>query len=98
MTEASDEEYKKAVNDFYQVYLPARKKYNLRMDSSFSVTDDGKIEIWRYEGERKAEKVCRIKVSEADDIVCYQKAKQEIEDYVRKKEEQEDGWNAANYA
>lgn len=98
MTEASDEEYKKAIYDFYQVYTPARKKYNLRMESSFSVYDDGRIEIWRYEGEQKAEKVCRIKVSEADDIICFKKAKQEIEDYIRKMEEQEDGWDAANYA
>lgn len=89
MTEVSGEKYKKAVNDFYRVYVPARQKYSLRMDANFSMFDDGVIEIWRYERERRVEQVCKVK--EVDDVICYKRAKREIEDYVKKMERERHG-------
>lgn len=53
------DEYREAVKEFYRVYRPLQKKYNLRMHSRFSIYDDGFIEIWEYTGEQRGNAYAR---------------------------------------
>lgn len=100
--EENDREYREAVNSFYRVYVPAQKKYNLRMNTSFSLFDSGMIEIWRYEGEVSKEQVCRVRIKDEDKTVSaavyYRRALQELKDYIKKTEGQINGGNAADHA
>lgn len=56
------------------------------MNSHFSVyeKDDAFIEIWEYEGERKARNICRAK--EESEIECYKRAIDALEGYRTKGE------------
>ena len=86
-----EDEYSKVVRKFYEIYRPLQKKYNLRLHTHFDIYDDGRIEIFEYEGEVRGKYVCRIK--EKEDIECYRKAIQELENY--RKEKSKYGANTA---
>lgn len=77
-------EYSEAVKEFYRVYRPLQKKYNLRMHSRFSIYDDGFIEIWEYTGEKRGKCVCKVK--EEKDVECYKRAAEELQSYGRERE------------
>lgn len=82
-----DELYKQAVHEFYEVYAPLRKKYNLRMHSHFSIYDEGYIEIWQYEGDTRKRRVCWVK--EEDDVEVYKKATDTMKNFERTEREKE---------
>lgn len=53
------DDYQKAQKEFYSLYTPLRKKYNLRLHIHFGLYEDGLIEIWEYEGEREKRLICK---------------------------------------
>lgn len=80
-----DDERNKAMREFYQVYRPLQKKYNLRMHSHASIYDDAFIRIWEYKGEVRGECICYAK--EEDEAACYRRAADELRNYSKRKEE-----------
>lgn len=68
--------YEKAEKEFYSLYAPLRKKYNLRSHIHFSMYEDGLIEIREYEGEKEKRLVCKVR--EESDTDCYIRAKEEL--------------------
>lgn len=82
-----EDEYTEVVREFYALYRPLQKKYNLRYHMHFSLYDDGLIEIWEYEGETK--KRCISIAREESDIDCYRRAIDDLQHYQRDKEERE---------
>lgn len=80
-----DDERSKAMRDFYQIYRPLQKKYNLRMHSHASIYDEAFIRIWEYRGEVKGE--CVVYAKEEDEAACYRRATDELINYSNRKEE-----------
>lgn len=80
-----ENEYREIVRKYYEIYRPLQKKYNLRDHIHFDIYDDGLIEIWEYDGETKGKRICWVK--EEDEIDCYRRAIEELQEYKRKKEE-----------
>ena len=81
--------YTEAVRDFYRVYRPIQKKYNLRMHSHESLTDDAEIEIWQYAGETKGRLVCNATEESATE--CYRKITEQLIRYDEMKKGKENG-------
>lgn len=88
-----EDEYTKTVRKFSSIYESLKKKYNLRMSSSFSIYQDGLIEIWEYDNGRKKKCICRAK--EKEDIDCYKMAISNLEYFKKEKEEAEHERSAA---
>lgn len=84
-----EDEYVKTVRKFNEIYAPLRKKYNLRLHSHFSIYKDGLIEIWKYRGEAREKLI--VRVSEPEDIDCYNRAIEELESFQKQKEREESG-------
>lgn len=87
MSEDELELYRAAVHEFYEVYEPLRKKYNLRYHSRFSIYDDGYIEIWQYEGDVKKRLICKVK--ESDDAEVYKRAAELMRSFGKSQKERE---------
>lgn len=87
-----EDEYKAITKEFYEIYRPLQKKYNLRSHMSFSIYKDGLIEIWEYNGEIQGQCICRV--SEKESIDCYKMACVYLEDYARRKGEKARGKSA----
>lgn len=45
-----EEDYGKEVREFYNVYLPLQRRYNLQMYAHFSIWEDGWIKIYKKTG------------------------------------------------
>lgn len=73
------DDYQKAQKEFYSLYTPLRKKYNLRLHIHFGLYEDGLIEIWEYEGEREKRLIC--KAAEENDTDCYKRAAEDLRFY-----------------
>lgn len=80
-----DEEYRKVINEFYTIYRTLQKQHNLRMRSHASIYDDAYIEIYKYNGDIRGERICYIK--EEEEIECYRKATEQLRTYSKGKEE-----------
>lgn len=87
--EYKEDEYRAITKKFEEVYRPLQDKYKLRYHMSFSTYKDGLIEIWEYHGEIQGQCICRV--SEKESIDCYKMAIVYLEDYARRKREQEHG-------
>lgn len=74
-----DEERSKALNEFYQIYTPLRKAYNLRLHSHFDVYGNNFIEIWEYKGNVRGKRICMAK--EEGEVACYKRATEELKSY-----------------
>lgn len=85
MNEEETELYRAAISEFYKVYNPLRKKYNLRLNSHFSIYGDGHIEIWQYEGGERKRCICWV--NERDDIEVYKRAEQIMREFGKHQEE-----------
>lgn len=79
-----EDEYSRIVKEFYNVYRPLQKCYNLRLHSYFSIYEDGFIEIWQYAGEQRTKCVCKVK--EESDIECYKRAIEALQSYGKERE------------
>lgn len=64
--------YSEAVKRFYSVYMPLKKKYNLRSHEHVSIYGDAVIEIWEYDGDTRKKRV--LKIEESDGTDCYNRA------------------------
>lgn len=80
-----EDEYRKVTDEFYRIYRPLQKKYNLREHSKFGVNIDGKIEIWEYEGNLKKKLICIV--NESDIVECYKKAIDDLKYYAATRKE-----------
>lgn len=86
-----EDEYKKVINEFYEIYRPLQKKYNLRIHESFRLSSkfdadiEGKIEIWKYEGEQRKKLICNV--SENDIVECYKKAINDLKFFEKERKE-----------
>ena len=85
-----EEEYKKEVREFYNVYLPLQRTYNLQMYTHFSIWEDGWIKI--YEKTGRQQKLI-IKTESESDAACYQMAREQLNrwEFTRKKEQKQAG-------
>ena len=79
-----EDEYKEIVRKFYRIYRPLQKKYNLRSHMHFNIYDEGLIEIWEYRGETQGK--CIVRAKEKEDIDCYKRTIDELENYKQEKE------------
>ena len=48
-----EEDYGKEVREFYNVYLPLQRRYNLQMYAHFSIWEDGWIKIYKKTGRQQ---------------------------------------------
>ncbi|MBD5536872.1 MAG: hypothetical protein HDQ99_14710 [Lachnospiraceae bacterium] len=64
--------YSEAVKRFYSVYMPLKRKYNLRSHEHGSIYNDALIEIWEYDGDTKKQRILKIEESNGTD--CYNRA------------------------
>lgn len=82
-----EDEYTEVVREFYAIYRPLQKKYNLRDHMHFDIYKDGLIEIWEYEGETR--KKCISIAREEKDIDCYKRAIDDLKYYKKDREKRE---------
>lgn len=89
-----EDEYRKVIKEYYKIYRPLQKKYNLRAHLKFGVNIDGKIEIWEYEGGLKKQLICIA--NESDIIECYKKAIADLKFYAAIRKEKTHGADLAS--
>lgn len=81
-----EDEYRQIVREFYSIYRPLQRRFNLRLHSRFGMRQDNDcIEIWEYEGEQRGKCVCKVK--ETSDIECYKRAIVALQSYKKENED-----------
>ncbi len=90
MTE--DERRATALHSFYEAYRELQRYDNLRLHTHASIypKDDALIEIYRYQGDRKGERV--LKVTQEDEVDAYEQAADQVRSMlqqIKQKEETE---------
>ena len=78
-------EYAAVVKQFYETYLPLRRKYNLSIYRKFRAGSPGIIKI--YQGDWPKQNQI-IKVERDEDIDCYKRAIEELESWVRNQQKE----------
>lgn len=78
-----------AEREFRKLFGRLRKKYNLGMHLKASIYEkvDDLIEIWREEGGKAVETVCRIKEKDIED--CYRRAIIDLNYFDKRKSEEQ---------
>lgn len=89
----AEDEYKRIVKEYYQIYRALQKKYDLRERSHFDLRGGNCIEVWEYRDGTEEKCICQIKDEEA--IGCYKRTIEVLQKYKKKKEEIEQGTNIA---
>ena len=76
MTE--DERRTAALHSFYEAYRELQQYDNLRLytHSSIYEKDDALIEVYRYQGEKKGERI--LKVTQEDEADAYEQAADQV--------------------
>lgn len=76
MTE--DERRTAALHSFYEAYRELQQYDNLRLHTHSSIyeKDDALIEIYRYQGEKKGERI--LKVTQEDEADAYEQAADQV--------------------
>lgn len=76
MTE--DERRTAALHSFYEAYRELQQYDNLRLHTHNSIyeKDDALIEIYRYQGEKKGERI--LKVTQEDEADAYEQAADQV--------------------
>lgn len=76
MTE--DERRTAALHSFYEAYRELQQYDNLRLHTYSSIyeKDDALIEIYRYQGEKKGERI--LKVTQEDEADAYEQAADQV--------------------
>lgn len=85
-----------AICNFYQVYRELQWYENLRMHTHTSIyeRDDTLIEIYRYYGERKGERILRV--TQEDEVEAYEQARDQVESLLQSiKQDRETGRRGA---
>ena len=86
--EESEKERRTLIHEYYQIYRPLQKKYGLKEHSHFDIYGNNRIEIWEYGRSRKGTSICEI--SEDDEVTCYKRAIEMLENYRQLKKESEE--------
>lgn len=73
------EEHSRAIHEFYQIYRPLQKRYNLRQHSHFDIYGNNYIEVWEYKGDVRGSRIVMAK--EEDEAACYRRAIEELKSY-----------------
>lgn len=66
-----------ALDKFYKVYRELQKYDNLRLHTRESVYEDTLIEIYRYNGDKRGERVLRV--TQEDTAAAYEQAAEQAE-------------------
>lgn len=82
-----EKKYKEIVDSFYEVYTPLRRRYSLRLHSSFDVFGNNMIEIWKYNGEKKVNRILKVEGDTSEE--CYIRATDLLEQYGKEMERSE---------
>lgn len=82
MTE--DERRTAALHNFYTLYRELQQYDNLRPHTHSSIyeKDDALIEIYRYQGEKKGERI--LKVTQEDEADAYEQAADQVKDLLER--------------
>lgn len=85
-----EEDYGKEVREFYNVYLPLQRRYNLQMYAHFSIWEDGWIKICKKTGRQQK---LIIKTESESDAACYRMAREQLNSWeiAQLKEEKQAG-------
>lgn len=78
-----EQEFQKAVYEFYEIYRELQMRMELRMASHISLYGDNYMEIWRYEQGAKERLLLRVRTEKGEDdadIECYRKAAGHLRD------------------
>ena len=90
---AADERRSKAIRDFYRVYKEYGQLDNVRYHMRVEMSGDALIEIHRYYGERKGERVLRVTQEEAEgaevsaEVAAYEQAADQLENMIKSRRE-----------
>lgn len=79
------EQRREEMHRFYDLFLPAQKKYGLTASCRTSLFYDSSIRIWQGEGR---DKQLIIKVENASETRCYALATEDLRHWMSKKKEQ----------
>lgn len=74
MTE--DERRKEAIYNFYAAYEELKRYDALRMHSRTALGEDTVIEIYRYYGDSKGERILRV--TQEDEVAAYEQAADQV--------------------
>lgn len=85
-----EEDYGKEVREFYNVYLPLQRRYNLQMYAHFSIWEDGWIKICKKTGRQQK---LIIKTESESDTAYYRMAREQLNSWeiAQLKEEKQAG-------
>lgn len=84
------EEYEKELKEFYDIYLPLKRRYNLQMHSHFSIWEEGWIKIYKRDGRQQN---LIVKAESESDAACYRMAREQLNSWetAQLKEEKQAG-------
>ena len=80
------EQRRKEMHCFYEVFLPAQKRYGLTAECKTSLFDDSSIRIWQGEGRNKQ---LIIKAENASETRCYAVATGDLQQWLAAQKERE---------
>lgn len=79
---SEDQRTAAAIHDFYVVYRELQKYDSLRMRSREAIGEDTLIEVDRYHGERKGERVLKVEQEHTAD--AYKQAAEQLKEMLEK--------------
>lgn len=89
----ADERRRKAINEYYSKYREYQKLDNVREHMRVEISGDTLIEIHRYYGERKGERVLRVTQEEAEEaevtaeVAAYEQAADQLDSMIKSRRE-----------
>ena len=89
----ADERRSKAIKDFYRVYKEYGQLDNVRYHTRVEMSGDALIEIHRYYGDRKGERVLRVTQEEAEgaevsaEVAAYEQATDQLINMIKTRRE-----------
>lgn len=86
------DEYAAVVRRFYEIYRPIGRRYNLCVQTKFYSGKKGYIRI--YQGDWPNQKLI-IKVEKDKDVDCYKRAIEDLESWVRSREDESERYRTA---
>lgn len=89
----ADERRSKAIRDFYRVYKEYGQLDNVRYHTRVEMSGDALIEIHRYYGDRKGERILRVTQEEAEgaevsaEVAAYEQATDQLLNMIKGRRE-----------
>lgn len=82
------EEYEKEIKEFYDIFLPLKRRYDLQMRSHFSIWEEGWIKIYQRSGRQQN---LIIKAESESDAACYRMAREQLRSWEITQQKEEKG-------